>query len=188
MSAPAINSVLEGADWFFRRAEQDGQYLENDKLHHLLFLAQVHYALANNMNFLIPGLFVCDNQGFSEPNLARILSFGLPLMAAPQFSEQINAFLELIWKKYGAMSVPDLARFIKNSDSYADSYQSGKKNLVSLEEMADKFKTSLNPRSLSRAGTSSKRKILISQNGPVMVSAWQPRKIGSKNIKETSHA
>ena len=31
MSSPAINSALEAADWFFKRAERDGLYLENDK-------------------------------------------------------------------------------------------------------------------------------------------------------------
>lgn len=188
MSVPAINSSLEAANWFFRRADRDDRYLENDKLQQLLFLAQVHFALNNNMNYLIPGLFVCDSQGFSEPNLTQILSHGLPLMEEPVFSAQINSFLELIWKKYSPMSTAELSEFIKNSDSYADNYLPGKKNIVPLEEIAEKFKTSLNPRSFSRAGTSSKRKILISQNGPVMVSAWQPRKLGSKNSKETKHA
>lgn len=188
MSLPAINSSLEAANWFFRRADQEDRCLENDKLQHLLFLAQVHFALNNNMNYLIPGLFVCDDRGFSEPNLSRILTFGMPLMEAPAFSGNINSFLELIWKKYFPMSGSELSEFIKNSDSYADNYQPGKKNIVPLEEMAQKFKTSLNPRSFSRAGSSGKRKILISQNGPVMVSQWQPRKIGSTNLKETKHA
>ncbi len=188
MSLPAINSSLEAANWFFRRADREDRYLENDKLQHLLFLAQVHFALNNNMEYLIPGLFVCDDRGFSEPNLARILTCGMPLMETPAFSDNINSFLELIWKKYFPMSITELSEFIKNSDSYADNYRAGKKNIVPLEEMAQKFKTSLNPRSFSQAGSSGKRKILISQNGPVMVSQWQPRKIGSTNTKETKHA
>ena len=188
MSLPAISSSLEAANWFFRRADQDDRYLENDKLHQLLFLAQVHFALNNNMEYLIPSLFVCEERGFVEPNLAKILNYGMPLMEAPRFEEKINSFLELIWKKYSPMSSSELAEFIKNSDSYIDNYQTGKHNIIPLEEMAQNFKTSLNPRSFSKAGSSSSRKILISQNGPVMVSAWQPRKLGPKNNKETKHA
>ena len=188
MSLPAISSSLEAANWFFRRADKDDHYLENDKLHQLLFLAQVHFALNNNMEYLIPSLFVCDERGFFEPNLAKILNYGMPLMEAPTFAEKINSFLELIWQKYSPMNCQELADFIKNSDSYLDNYQTGKKNIVALEDMAQKFKSSLNPRSFSKAGASGNRKILISQNGPVMVSAWQPRKLGSKNNKETKHA
>ena len=188
MPLPAISSSLEAANWFFRRADKDDCYLENDKLHQVLFLAQVHFALNNNMEYLIPSLFICDERGFSEPTLAKILSYGLPLMAPPSFSEKINSFLELIWKKYSSMNTAELSEFIKNSDSYIDNYQTGKKNIVALEEMAQNFKSSLNPRSFSKAGTSKGRKILISQNGPVMVSAWQPRKLGPKNNKEIKHA
>ena len=188
MSLPAVNSSLEVANWFFRRADKDDSYLENDKLHLLLFLAQVHFALNNNMEYLIPSLFICDERGFSEPTLAKLLTYGLPLMEAPIFAEKINSFLELIWKKYSPMNTKELSEFIKNSDSYIDNYQTGKRNIVNLEDVAQKFKSSLNPRSFSKAGTSSNRKILISQNGPVMVSAWQPRKLEPKNNKETKHA
>ena len=188
MFLPAINSSLEAANWFFRRADKDDCYLENDKLHQLLFLAQVHFALNNNMEYLIPSLFICDERGFSEPNLAKILNYGLPLMEAPSFADKINSFLELIWQKYSPISSIDLAEFIKNSDSYIDNYQTGKRTIVSLEEMAQKFKSRLNPHTFSPAGASKNRKILISQNGPVMVSAWQPRKLGPKNHKETKHA
>ncbi len=187
MSVPAINSSLDAANWFFRRADREDFVLENDKLQHLLFLAQVHYALNNNMEYLMPSLFICDERGFSDPNLSRILVHGLPLMNEPAFSGRINRFLELIWQKYFPKSNRELSEFIKNSDSYIENYHSGTANIVPLPEMAQKFKSSLNPRSFSRAG-SSRRKMLISQNGPVMVSAWQPRKLGPNNSKETKHA
>ena len=187
MSMPAINSALDAANWFFRRADRDDAFLENDKLHHLLFLAQVRFALNNNMEYLIPNLFVCDERGFSEPTLIQILQHGLPLMEAPKFSDKINSFLELIWQKYSPMSSTELTEFIKNSNSFADNYLTGKRNIVPLEEMAQKFKNSLSQRSFARAGTTTQRKILISQNGPVMVSAWQPRKLDSQK-KETKHA
>lgn len=187
MPAPVINSALDAANWFFRRAESDKVFLDNDKLQLLLFLAQVHYALGNNLEYLFPSLFVCDDHGFSEPTLAAILPHGLPLMDTPRFADKINAFLELIWKKYALIGNNELLSFIKNSDSYIDNHRHGQKNLVSLVEMAQKFKSALNPRSISRAGTSVQHKIRISQNGPVMVSAWQPRKLDSSQTKETKN-
>ena len=69
MAGSATNSAIEVAYWFISRAEDEGLFLEDEKLHHLLFLAQVHFALANNMELLMPSLFVCSENGFSEPNL-----------------------------------------------------------------------------------------------------------------------
>lgn len=187
MSAPALNSAIEAADWFFKRAERDGIYLEAEKLQHLLFLAQIHFALNNNFEYLVPGLFICDERGFSEPNLGRILSFGLPMMPKPAFPERVASFLELIWQKYASMSIKDLAAFIKNSESYIKNYQVGRKNIVSLEDMASQFRSSINPASLNKAGSHPSKKILISQNGPVVVSQWQPRKIGTIQSKENKY-
>ncbi len=44
-------------------------------MQYLLFLAQVHYAMAYNMEMLTPSLFVCNHSGF-EPNLKRIFCHG----------------------------------------------------------------------------------------------------------------
>lgn len=54
MSVPAVNSALDVANWFFKQAEREEIYLENEKVQHLLFLAQVHYALLNNKDYLSP--------------------------------------------------------------------------------------------------------------------------------------
>ena len=39
MSVPAVNSALDVANWFFKQAEREEIYLENEKVQHLLFLA-----------------------------------------------------------------------------------------------------------------------------------------------------
>lgn len=127
MSVPAVNSALDVANWFFKQAEREEIYLENEKVQHLLFLAQVHYALLNNKDYLSPSLFICDDNGFTEPNLAKTLSFGRPLMNRPDFPTQLNSFLTLIWKKYSPLSIRDLSSFIKNSPTYLDNYRMGAK-------------------------------------------------------------
>lgn len=177
MSSYTIPSSLEAANWFFCRAEKDNVRLDKTKLLHLIFLAQVHYALKNDMCHLFPAVFVTDKNGFIEPNLAQILSFGLPLMSAPKFKAEINNFLELIWKKYFPQSNKALADLVKSSAAYSET-----PCIIPLEELANGFNSSINPKSTN------KRKILISQNGPVMVSAWQPRKVGPKSAKESKNA
>ena len=38
MAGSATNSAIEVAYWFISRAEDEGLFLEDEKLHHLLFL------------------------------------------------------------------------------------------------------------------------------------------------------
>lgn len=183
MTIPATNSALEVANWFFNHAQKNGSLLENEKLHHLLFLAQVHFALNNNQEYLMPSVFVCDDNGFIEPNMDKILDFGMPLMPAPNLSHKVSVFLDLIWKKYGTMSIRELNNLVKNSQCYIDNYISGYKNLVLLTEMADKFKKSLLGPGRSKPIANLPKKVLLSQNGPVVVSKWQPRKVNATNLQ-----
>ena len=46
MTIPATDTAIDIAYWFFNRAEKDGIYLETEKMQHLLFLAQIHFAMA----------------------------------------------------------------------------------------------------------------------------------------------
>lgn len=185
MSSPHINSILSAANWFFRKADSSDIYLENDKLHHLLFLAQIHFSVGHNGEYLFPGIFVCDNKGFHEPNLAHMLTFGMPLMEAPKFDKEIHTFLELIWKKYSPMSKLQLEDFVKNSDAYNKYFKSGQLTPASLEELTPLFKGTA---SSAPHNTSKKRKVMLSQNGPVVVSQWHPRKLSKKTTKENKNA
>ena len=76
MTIPATDTAIDIAYWFFNRAEKDGIYLETEKMQHLLFLAQIHFAMAYNMQILVPSLFVCNKDGFFEPNLKRMFAAG----------------------------------------------------------------------------------------------------------------
>ena len=105
MPSPAIKSALEVVNWFFRQADVDDTCLENNKIQHLLFLSQVHYALSHNMQHLFPAVFTCNDNGFQEPNIAHILSFGLPLMNPPKINNELSNFLNLIWQKYSAQLI-----------------------------------------------------------------------------------
>ena len=50
MAGSATNSAIEVAYWFINKAEQENLRLEDEKLQHLLFLSQIHFALKNNID------------------------------------------------------------------------------------------------------------------------------------------
>ena len=97
MDNKTITSTLDIVNWFCRKAAAVGTTLDENKIQHLLFLAQIHYALKSG-HFLMPSLFVCSRSGFYEPTVRVLMRFGLPLLPEPCFKTEINTFLELIWQ------------------------------------------------------------------------------------------
>lgn len=171
MIKSAAKSALDVANWFFKKAEASRIYLEEDKLHPLIYLAQTHYALKYDMQYLIPGLFICDNDGFFEPNLKKILEFGMPLMGEPELQRDTKEFLELLWHKYAAKNAFELIGIIKDTPAYRKCHVKDETILLTLEDMTQNFGAPAEPRTA--------KKIRISQNGPVVVSEWQPRKLNA---------
>lgn len=179
MYTPATDSAFDVAYWFLNKAEQNRLYIEDAKLQHLLFLAQVRYAMQYNMEQLLPSLFMVDENGFFEPNISRIFAMGRPFMPIVKLSEKVEIFLNDIWDKYGKMSERQLTSLIKNSSAYKDNYIADGKNLVELKTVIEKLKSSENLSKNYITDSQNKKKVLISQNGPVVVSKWKPRKITS---------
>ena len=120
MTIPATDTAIDIAYWFFNRAEKDGIYLETEKMQHLLFLAQIHFAMAYNMQILVPSLFVCNKDGFFEPNLKRMFAMGRPFMPPVKFPAKIDSFLESIWNKYGKASLIGLEKLIKSNSAFKE--------------------------------------------------------------------
>ncbi len=174
MSGQNIISSLEITNWLCRRAESEKRHLTESKLQHLLFLAQIHYALKSG-KFLMPSLFVCGRSGFYEPTIRQIMSFGLPLMNTPVFKEEITTFLELIWKKYAGQSEEELEHFILSLECFKHFYRPEEETIVNPMYFTDSFAGSIQKDKAENHAS----KILLSQNGPVKVSAWHPRKLHS---------
>lgn len=178
MNIPATDSAIDVAYWFFARSEKDGQYLENERLYHLIFASQLNYAQKFNCEVLVPSLFVCDGLGFTEPNLFKMFSLGRPFMPPVKLSDKVEAFLEDMWQKYGKLSLIDFTGLIKNSTAYKECFTEGEKHLINVNDILNKFKAAE-----ANKKESSRKKMLISQNGPVMVSQWNPRKIETTATK-----
>ena len=177
MNIPITDSALDVAGWFYKRAKTEGLYLEHERLQHLLFLSQSHFALSNKNSMLMPSLFVCGRDGFFEPTIAKMIANGNNQFPETEFNKQITLFLEAIWKKYSNLSLRDLSDLIKSHTSYDKYYISGKKNIVSLQDMITEFKVIHHLNAEKPIMGKENKKILISQNGPVVVSKCQPRKL-----------
>lgn len=178
MNTSAADSSLDIAAWFIARAQKDEWFLEHEKLQNLLFLSQLHYALQNDGRLLMPSLFTADMHGFQEPNIAKLFKNGPNGLKASRLPAEVTSFLEKIWKIYGAMSLKQLANLIKQQTSYPEQYPSETKIIVEINSLVEKLKTQSKIERTTKLKETEK-KVLISQNGPVVVSKWQPRKLGN---------
>lgn len=180
MNSHTIVSALDITNWFYKKAETSNIKLNETKIQHLLFLAQIHFALKEGRH-LIPSLFICGRSGFYEPTIRALLKFGLPLMDKPAFAAATDRFLDLIWQKYASKEDAALDAFIWSLECWKHFYRPEEETVVDPLNCVDSFAAALqkNP-----AGHTEKSKILISQNGPVKVSAWHPRKLDISKNKE----
>lgn len=182
MSTSATDSSFEVAGWFINRAQKDEWFLENEKIQNLLFLSQLHYALQHKMELLMPSLFIVNNEGFREPNIEQALRLNRNVMIPSRIPAEVEQFLEKIWHIYGAMSLKQLSDIIKKHTNYPTIYPSSTKNIAELKTIVENFNSYCNITKKddikgNKISGSKDKKILISQNGPVVVSKWQPRKL-----------
>lgn len=175
MNNSSIVSSLDVTDWFYKKAETSNIRLSETKIQHLLFLAQIHFALKEG-RYLMPTLFICARSGFYEPTIRTLLKFGLPLMQKPTFSNTVQNFLSLIWQKYASVDDTDLDSFIWSLECWKQSYSPEEETIVDPMRLADSFAENLQK---NKPEKKEEAKILLSQNGPVKVSTWHPRKLDS---------
>ena len=145
-----------------------------------MFLAQVHFALANNMELLMPSLFVCGENGFSEPNLSVIFAQGRPYMPPRKLSDKVSDFLNKVWKRYAPLSVKELNLMIKSNPAYQNCYIRGVRNIAPLKTIVENFTKNTDLSRTNAVYSTANKKVSYSQNGPVVVSKWNPRKISVK--------
>lgn len=180
MVYPVVESAVDVAYWLFDKASDTRSELDDYKMQQMLFLSQLLFARTYNQEMLFPSLFICDENGFFEPNMQKILAQGRPFMPRARFNNRVSEFLDGIWQKYAAMSSREMKNFIINSSVYAEFATLGKRRLVDFRDLVDFV---LRKESMLAEQKSAKtRKVLLSQNGPVMVSKWQPRKVGKADI------
>ena len=85
---PAVFSTFDVAFWFSDTALNHNEYLQPQKLHHLLFLSQAYYSVAYGGRKLMPAVFIAEEGGPVEPNMYKAFSKGRPDVDAELFLPQ----------------------------------------------------------------------------------------------------
>ncbi|MGB0695131.1 MAG: Panacea domain-containing protein [Rhodospirillaceae bacterium] len=132
---PLIPTSFHAAEWFLDRALNDGEYLQPQKLHRLLFLAQAYYGVAKAGRMLMPAIFVADPMGPLEPNLYRAYENERPWITKQVIDPEGVQFLDGIWRRFGVHSADHLTKVIAKHPPYAEALGVAPGSVISLEAM-----------------------------------------------------
>lgn len=174
----AVKSAFDVAFWFADQALNENEYLQPQKMHRLLYLAQAFYAIAYGGKKLMPAVFVADDLGPVEPTLYQAFSRGRPDVEVELFlPPEVELFLSSIWRRFGHLKAEQLAKLTNKNSAYALALRKGPRTEIALEAMVMAFKAE----SEKKDPTVSKhfgdgQRVLRTQDGaPVKVSAWAPK-------------
>ncbi|HIJ37908.1 MAG TPA: hypothetical protein HPP80_03340 [Rhodospirillaceae bacterium] len=181
--AAAVPSSFDIAFWFMDRSIADNEYLQPQKLHRLMFLAQAYFAVAFHGRMLMPALFIADEFGPLEPNVFRACSIQRPAVEAIPLDQAVTQFLDSIWRRFGAHSAEALSRQVNGHAPYRDALAKGAGTVISLQAMIDFYgkKAQAAPEAATAVGAPPIQQVLRprlmrSQDGkPVSVQRWMPK-------------
>ena len=169
-----VTSTLDIVGWFCDRASKGKHVLSSKQLQNLLFLAQMHHT-SKNGRVLVPAMFVCSSDGFYEPTTEVVLLHGLPLDDKKNsLTKDVELLLESVWQRYSSLSEQELREFITSLACWKNFYSADENVIINPLEISSLF---LNSITKVKSVLEDKPKIRLSQNGPVAVSPWHPRKL-----------
>jgi uncharacterized phage-associated protein len=183
MASAAVESSFDVAYWFIDRALNDNEYIQPQKLHRLMFLAQAYFAVAYHGRSLMPGVFVADEFGPVEPNVFRACAIQRPPIEPAPIPEIALQFLDSIWRRFGSHTTEALNRQVNGHPPYVDAIAKGARTEISLKSMVAFYgnKSSADPELGTAVGAPPisqvmRSKLMVSQNGkPVSVVKWIPK-------------
>lgn len=171
MSQNLIISVLDIAAWLKKKANTNKYELSSQKLHNLIFLTQLHYFKLHKQ-LLIPSMFVCIKDGFIEASLQNLINNNTPIKNSFSLSDEVILILESIWQKYSPLSNREITEFIQTQPCWKNNYSKENFKFINIADEPD-----IQPWStFSQRSTPPSSNIRLSQNGPVQISPWKPRK------------
>lgn len=125
MTPPAAPSSFDVAYWFMDRARAEGEHLQPQKLHRLMYLAQAYFAVAYHRRLLMPALFVAEEIGPVEPSVLRVCAEDRPPIDERPLAEVAATFLDAIWRRFGPHSAEYLNRMVAGHPPYKDAREAG---------------------------------------------------------------
>jgi uncharacterized phage-associated protein len=185
MRPTAVDSSFEVAFWFLDRAIEDGEYLQPQKLHRLMYLAQAYFGVIQNGAKLMPATFVAKDEGPVEPTIYKAMARGRPQIDATPIEEVPRHVLDSVWRQFGAHSADYLDKMIRRHPPYADALAVGIGSEISLESMIDFYGTQGTGRRAAKgavqeapsAGKVLRPKVMRNHSGkPVSTTKWMPKR------------
>lgn len=190
MGPTAADSSFDVAIWFLDRAMGDGEYLQPQKLHRLLYLAQAYYGVARHGEKLMPATFVATADGPIEPTLYRAMERGRPLIDVHPLDEQAVHILDSVWRQFGAHSIDHLNKLVRRHPPYLDAFERAPMSEIPFESMirfygADGLKRRQSQGEAEPARSPAapvdevlRPKTMRNHDGkPVSVRRWAPRRV-----------
>ena len=193
MASAAVESSFDVAYWFVDRALNDGEYIQPQKLHRLMFLSQAYFAVAYNGRLLMPAMFVADPFGPMEPNVFRACSIQRPPIETIPLSEPVTQFLDSVWRRFGSQSANTLSTLVNGHPPYRDALEKAPRSEITLAAMVAYYGRKAAPAAPASPSAEPRRggpvfeappaldqvvrpKIMVSQDGkPVSVKKWTPK-------------
>ncbi len=168
-----VKNAFDVAFFFADMALDDNEYLQPQKLQRLLFISQAYYAVAFDGRKLMPAIFVADEMGPIEPNVYMAFSRVRPDLVADLFlPQEVQAFLEGVWRRFGHQSADRLTKMTCETTAYKQAYRRGNRAEIPLEAMRLSFARGEQTPGVSRVV---KPKIMRTQSGrAVTVKSWVP--------------
>ncbi len=179
---PAVKTAFDVAFWFADTALSSNEYLQPQKLHRLMFLAQAYYSLAFEGRNLMPAVFVADDVGPIEPNVYAAFAKGRPDVDIELFlPEEVEGFLQNIWRRFGHFSVDKLTSLTKDTPACKQARSKGHRAEIDIGAMRRSLLQSTEAPGVNQVV---KPKVLRTQSGrPVTVQTWNPKTVDPRVVK-----
>jgi uncharacterized phage-associated protein len=173
----AVKSCLDVVFWLSDQALNDREYIQPQKLHRLLYLAQAYYSVAYGGKKLMPATFVTDAFGPIEPTIFHALAYGRPHMIEPNTLPQpVTQFLDSIWRRFGSYTADQLTRKVLEHPPVALAMAKGVNEEIPFEEMVKHYGKEAAARKEAGGDAVIRPRMMRSQTGrPVTVTAWKPK-------------
>lgn len=179
----AVKSCLDVVIWFTDRALNDREYIQPQKLHRLMFLAQAYFSVAYPGRKLMPATFVVDSFGPIEPTVFHAFAYGRPSMLETNgVPDMVASFLDGIWRRFGQYATETLNKKLVAHPPIAQAMAKGLGTEIPLVEMVKFYGADAAVKQGAPAASQVVRpRVMRSQDGrPVAVTSWKPKPLDGK--------
>lgn len=165
-----VKSSVDVALWFYDQARKENDRLQPQMLQRILYIAQGSYAALYHGRKLMPAIFVAGETGPEDPNLYRLFERGRPgNIGKPNIPNEVEYFLQSIWKRYGHHTAEYLNQQIQHHSIYRKALKAGHRTEIEFADIVTFFTTLERPK-VEEVRTADGRRL----------QKWSPVAVGSR--------